>query len=43
MLLGEAGLADEQQTRVGDLSGGMRQRLGFAVALLADPPISFAR
>ena len=38
-LLAEAGLADEAGTRVGDLSGGMRQRLGFAVALLADPPI----
>lgn len=38
-LLEEAGLADERETRVGDLSGGMRQRLGFAVALIADPPI----
>lgn len=39
VLLEEAGLAAEGMTRVGDLSGGMRQRLGFAVALLADPPI----
>lgn len=38
-LLGEAGLADERDTKVGDLSGGMRQRLGFAVALVADPPV----
>ena len=39
LLLGEAGLATEGGTRVGDLSGGMRQRLGFAVALLSDPPV----
>ena len=38
-LLEEAGLAREAETRVGDLSGGMRQRLGFAIALLTDPPI----
>lgn len=38
-LLREAGLADETQTRVADLSGGMRQRLGFAVALLSDPDV----
>ena len=38
-LLEEAGLAREAATRVGDLSGGMRQRLGFAIALLTDPPI----
>ena len=38
-LLDEAGLSGERETRVGDLSGGMRQRLGFAVALIADPPI----
>ena len=37
--LDEAGLARETGTRVGDLSGGMRQRLGFAIALLADPSI----
>ena len=37
--LDEAGLAREAGTRVGDLSGGMRQRLGFAIALLADPSI----
>jgi ABC-type Mn2+/Zn2+ transport system ATPase subunit/ABC-type transport system involved in multi-copper enzyme maturation permease subunit len=38
-LLAEAGLAAETTTPVGDLSGGMRQRLGFAIALLTDPPI----
>jgi Cu-processing system permease protein len=38
-LLEEAGLTGEVETRVGNLSGGMRQRLGFAVALVADPPI----
>jgi ABC-type multidrug transport system ATPase subunit/ABC-type transport system involved in multi-copper enzyme maturation permease subunit len=38
-LLAEAGLGAETGTRVGDLSGGMRQRLGFAVALLSNPPI----
>ena len=37
--LDEAGLARETGTRVGDLSGGMRQRLGFAIALLTDPSI----
>jgi ABC-type multidrug transport system ATPase subunit/ABC-type transport system involved in multi-copper enzyme maturation permease subunit len=35
----EAGLADHGGTPVGELSGGMRQRLGFAIALLTDPPI----
>ena len=35
----EAGLAPHRETKVGDLSGGMRQRLGFAIALLTDPPI----
>lgn len=38
-LLREAGLSAEGPTRVADLSGGMRQRLGFALALLTDPPI----
>jgi Cu-processing system permease protein len=36
-LLEEAGLALQLSTRVGELSGGMRQRLGFALALLSDP------
>ncbi len=43
LLLREAGLADHAATRVGDLSGGMRQRLGFAVALLTDPADSRPR
>ena len=38
-LLEEAGLATHASTRVDELSGGMRQRLGFALALLTDPPI----
>ena len=38
-LLQEAGLGDHLDTRVGELSGGMRQRLGFALTLLADPKI----
>ncbi|HVL69048.1 MAG TPA: ATP-binding cassette domain-containing protein [Vicinamibacterales bacterium] len=38
-LLADAGLADHTDARVGDLSGGMRQRLGFALALLTDPQV----
>ena len=38
-LLGEAGLDAHVDTKVGELSGGMRQRLGFALALLTDPQI----
>jgi ABC-type multidrug transport system ATPase subunit/ABC-type transport system involved in multi-copper enzyme maturation permease subunit len=38
-LLAEAGLGDHQRVKVGDLSGGLRQRLGFALALLTDPPV----
>lgn len=38
-LLEEAGLAEHRSAKVGDLSGGMRQRLGFALALLTDPQI----
>jgi Cu-processing system permease protein len=38
-LLEEAGLAAHQATKVGELSGGMRQRLGFALALLTDPQV----
>jgi Cu-processing system permease protein len=39
VLLREAGLVVHAATKVGDLSGGMRQRLGFALALLTDPRI----
>lgn len=39
MLLKEAGLTPYLEARVGELSGGMRQRLGFALALLTDPGI----
>ena len=38
-LLQEAGLGQHLDTLVGELSGGMRQRLGFALALLPDPAI----
>ena len=38
-LLREAGLAEQLDTLVGELSGGMRQRLGFVLALLPDPSI----
>ncbi len=36
-LLDEAGLVEHTRRPVGELSGGMRQRLGFALALLTDP------
>src|SRR4029453_14140692 len=39
VLLAEAGLTDHSSTRVGELSGGMRQRLGFAIALLTNPSV----
>ena len=38
-LLQEAGLEHHLDTAVGELSGGLRQRLGFALALLPDPAI----
>jgi ABC-2 type transport system ATP-binding protein/nitrous oxidase accessory protein len=38
-LIATVGLADRGTTRVGELSGGMRQRLGLAVALLGDPAL----
>ena len=39
VLLDEAGLSGHAAVAVGDLSGGLRQRLGFALALLTDPRI----
>lgn len=38
-LLGVVGLGDQWTKRVGALSGGMKQRLGIALALVADPAI----
>ncbi len=38
-LLELVNLQDQAKTRVGHLSGGMRQRLTLAAALLADPPL----
>jgi len=34
-----AGLGDHAEKPVGALSGGMRQRLALAIALLGDPPL----
>jgi len=38
-LLAQVGLEGHERKRVRDLSGGMKQRLALAVALLSDPPI----
>lgn len=38
-VLGAVGLADRRRTRVSSLSGGMRQRLGVAQALLGRPTV----
>lgn len=38
-LLASVGLCDHKNKRVGELSGGLRQRLALATALLDDPPI----
>lgn len=38
-LVREMDLEDRLRTKVGDLSGGMRQRLQFTLALLDDPPV----
>src|SRR5207237_2365678 len=37
--LARAGLADRACHRVGTLSGGLKQRLGLAAAMLHDPPV----
>ncbi|MCA9293188.1 MAG: ABC transporter ATP-binding protein [Phycisphaerales bacterium] len=38
-LLERVRLPDQERKRVRDLSGGMKQRLALAIALLSDPPI----
>ncbi|MEX0876242.1 MAG: ABC transporter ATP-binding protein [Phycisphaerales bacterium] len=37
--LDKVGLAGHERKRVRDLSGGMKQRLALAIAMIADPPI----
>lgn len=37
--LAQVGLTGHERKRVRDLSGGMKQRLALAIALLADPPV----
>lgn len=38
-VLREVGLEDHGRKRISELSGGMKQRLALAIALLADPPL----
>jgi ABC-2 type transport system ATP-binding protein len=38
-VLGQVGLADAGRRRIGTYSGGMRQRLGIAAALVAEPAV----
>jgi ABC-type multidrug transport system ATPase subunit len=37
--LESVGLADQEHKRIRELSGGMKQRLALAIALLGDPPV----
>jgi ABC-type multidrug transport system ATPase subunit len=37
--LSSVGLADHSRKRIRELSGGMKQRLALAIALLGDPPV----
>lgn len=39
LLLGEVGLSEVMKKRIGKLSGGMKQRVGIAQALLNDPKV----
>lgn len=39
LVLEQVGLTDQARKAVGALSGGMKQRLALALALLADPPV----
>lgn len=38
-VLTETGLTSHARKRIGELSGGMKQRLALGIALLADPPL----
>lgn len=38
-LLDQVGLADETKKKAGELSGGLRQRLGLAILLLPEAPV----
>lgn len=38
-VLAEVGLEAHRRKRIGELSGGMKQRMALAIALLADPPL----